>query len=352
MASNSRRTGSARAPKGHWSRLPESELLQLRICDLDLSIAGSPLEARVETLQTELERRGLNWKPHVWLSTEWFSPNGIPGLAIPFFLAHPRLARLERKHMLQVEGGGRVECLRLLRHEAGHALDNAFRLRRRKRFRETFGKPSLPYRQSYVPNPRSRRFVLNLDSFYAQSHPIEDFAETFAVWLDPTSGWRKRYAHWPALRKLTAMDEWMTELAGQKPQVTKRSQLDPIRSIRLSLAEYYQQKQAYYLRDESAASSGYFGLDQLFSSAPAYRRNESGASFLRRYRSALRRRVANLTGQHPFVVDQTLREMIQASSRHGLRLVKSRSETHLDAVCLLSARTIKFLVEGRRTYVR
>ena len=57
--------------------------------------------------------------------------------------------------------------------------------------------------------------MLNLANWYAQSHPIEDFAETFAVWLRPGSRWRSRYADWPALRKLEYVDALMQEVDEQ-----------------------------------------------------------------------------------------------------------------------------------------
>ncbi len=334
-------------------RLTDDALLERPLGALGLQIEGSALESRVAALHGELKRQGLRFRPHVWLSTEWFSPNGIPGLAIPFYLAHPRLMRLEKRRMLHAEGSDREECMRLLRHEAGHAIDNAFRLRRRKRFRETFGSASTPYRSTYVPNPRSKRFVHNLDSFYAQSHPIEDFAETFAVWLEPDSNWRERYAKWPARAKLEVVDEWMEELRGTAPLVKSRARVDPIEKSKLTVGEYFDRKQDHYRQDDPKRDvTGYYGLDQLFSDEAAHRNKESGAVFLRRFRDRLRTRVSDLTGQHPFVVDQALREMIAAASRRGLRCRKSQSETHLDAVALLSARTMQFLVEGRKTYIR
>jgi hypothetical protein len=86
----------------------------------------------------ELGRQGLRHRPHVWLAEEWFSPDGVPGFAVPFYLAHPRLIKLERKLMLDVEGGSEQECMRILRHEAGHAIDNAYRLHYRRRWRELY----------------------------------------------------------------------------------------------------------------------------------------------------------------------------------------------------------------------
>src|SRR5215467_12739047 len=125
--------------------MTDEQLLDLRLCDLPLGIAGTPLERRVARLHDELDARGLRFKPHVWLSEDWFTPDSVSGFAIPFYLAHPRLSRLERRQMLEVEGGAEKECLQIMRHETGHALDNAFRLHARKRYRELFGHFTQPY---------------------------------------------------------------------------------------------------------------------------------------------------------------------------------------------------------------
>ena len=124
--------------------------------------------------------------------------------------------------MQEVEGGTRRQCLQLLRHEAGHAVHHAFKLQRRRRWTNIFGKSSEPYPDYYQPNPASKRFVHYLDLWYAQSHPDEDFAETFAVWLDPRSNWRRRYRSWPALTKLEFVDELMEELAGKGLRLSSR----------------------------------------------------------------------------------------------------------------------------------
>jgi hypothetical protein len=205
--------------------------------DLGLRIGDSLLGARLERLHAELYRAALRFRPSAWLSTDWFSPHGVPGFAIPFFLAHPRLARLERRQMFEVEGGTATTCMRLLRHETGHAIDTACRLHRRKLWRERFGSPAASYRPSYVPNPRSRRHVLNLENWYARSHPLEDFAETFAVWLQPRSGWRVRYRDWPAYAKLAYVDELMGEIVDRRPPVRSREQTDSLLNLRATLRD-------------------------------------------------------------------------------------------------------------------
>ena len=136
-----------------WEKCSNQELLEWRLCDLGLTLEGTWLEAPIERLQADLDARNLRVRPHYWLSEEWFSPAGVPGIAIPFYLAHPRLKRLERAQILEVEGGTHAECLRLLRHEAGHAIQHAFRLHRRKRWREFFGSSTLPYPDYYRRTP-------------------------------------------------------------------------------------------------------------------------------------------------------------------------------------------------------
>src|SRR5438552_18152683 len=228
--SPTRRMKMARAKARPWGRLSDEQLLTKRFCDLRLSIQRSPLAAHVRRLYADLERRGIALRPHVWLSEEWFSPDGVPGIAVPFYLAHPRLERLERRIMREAEGGNTRLLLRILRHEAGHALDNAYRLRRRQRWRAVFGPASLPYPARYRARPGSRRYVHHLGEWYAQAHPSEDFAETFAVWLKPNSDWRRTYAAWPAFNKLNLVAELMDSVRDTKPAVRNRIRIEPIES--------------------------------------------------------------------------------------------------------------------------
>ena len=157
----------------------------MRLCDLPVKLEGSLMARRVKRLHRELRARDIVAPPHAWLSEEFFNPDGVLGFAIPFYLAHPRLMRLERSQMLEVEGAGEAECRRILRHEAGHAIDDAYGLHGRERYRQLFGDPTTPYPQSYKPRPDSRDYVINLANWYAQAHPVEDFAETFADLAQP-----------------------------------------------------------------------------------------------------------------------------------------------------------------------
>src|SRR5438105_3122333 len=183
------RPGTAMPRRFAWASLPDEKLLQLRLKDLKVRVEGTWLELCLRDLYYELGDRGIPVRPHAWIAEEWFSPDVTPGIAIPFYLAHPRLMRLERKKIIDVEGGTAAECMRILRHEAGHVLQHAYQLHRRRRWQKLFGPSSRRYPNYYRPNPASKHFVQHLRLWYAQSHPDEDFAETFAVWLTPRSNW-------------------------------------------------------------------------------------------------------------------------------------------------------------------
>jgi hypothetical protein len=299
----------------------------------------------VAELYKELEERGLAFHPHIWLSDEFFTPDGIPGIAIPFYLAHPRLMRLEQTQMFEVEGGTREWCLRILRHEAGHAIENAYAIRRRKRRQELFGKSSVPYPDSYVPRPYSRSFVTNLEYWYAQSHPDEDFAETFAVWLTPGSDWPERYATWPALKKLEYVEELMEELAGIPPLVAHHRTLEPLPTLRRTLRTHYARKRARFAVDKDTAYDR--DLRRLFSDAPEHASAPSAAVFLARIRREVRGLVRSWTGVYQYRIDQVYGQMLDRCRELGLRLAVPEDRARLEFTLLLTVQTLRAFHEGR-----
>ncbi len=325
--------------------MSDEALLEMRMCDLKLTIRGTALEQRIDQLNEELAHRGLKFRPHCWLSEEWFSPDGIPGIAIPFYLAHPRLMRLERKQLLEVEGGTHEWCMKILRHEAGHAIDTAFRLRRKASYRKVFGKPSAPYPDYYQPQPSSRDYVHHLEMWYAQAHPLEDFAETFAVWLRPGSRWRTRYRDWPAIEKLHTVDMYMKSINGKTPPVQSRASTEPLSRIRKTLRMHYAQKREHYGLDYPSIYDN--DLRKLFSSKPAHKRNPTAAAFLSRIRGELRQSVARWTGEYSYTIDQVIQEMIERCRELKLRVGLPEEELKRDAMILVAVRTTNFLHEGR-----
>jgi hypothetical protein len=321
---------AARLPKSRrgpparhaWESLSDEQLLSLRFCDLELRIEDTDLQQSILRLYRELANRGIRFEPHCWLAQEWFSPDGIPGIAIPFYLAHRRLMGIERRLMREVEGGNRNWLMRILRHEAGHALDSAYRLRRRRQWRDVFGPSSLPYPDTYRPRPGSRRFVQHLGAWYAQAHPTEDFAETFAVWLKPHSPWRREYLGWPAYAKLEYIDALAAEIGESVPPVTDRTRIEDIAEESGTLRRHYELKLARYRLPRRSGADEL--LLKVFTAAPRRASAAKAAQVLREMRNSLRNHSVRGGAFSEYLVHQVLRLMIERSETLDLYLRGSR----------------------------
>jgi len=334
-------------PDYRWADYDDDALLDLRFSSLGLRFRGSRPWFDVERLRHELERRGLRFRPHVWLSVDWFSPDGVPGFAIPFYLAHPRLERLERKMMGEVEGGNRKWRLRIFRHETGHAIDNAYGLRRRAGWRRVFGRASAPYPDTYSPRPSSRRHVLHLGHWYAQSHPTEDFAETFAVWMQPRARWRRDYEGWPALKKLEYVDALMDEIATARPRRRSRSVSEPLRKVDQTLGEYYREKLERYGGSEPRYDRW---ITRVF--APRARRpgGVRASRFLREIEPQLRRLLERRARLHPYHISHAISLVKQRSRQLDLVLRTRRQDAKRPVVRLHERIVLDTLRRNRENY--
>jgi hypothetical protein len=333
-----------RAPlPAEWASAPDDQLLDFRMSDLPLAIEGT-LAERTAQLRQELEVRGLIFPIHFYLADEWFTPDGGTAIAIPFYLAHPRLQRLEETQMFEAEGGDAEWCMRILRHEAGHAVDNAYKLRLRRQRREIFGPPSTPYPEFYTPKPYSKSFVLHLDSWYAQSHPDEDFAETFAVWLTPNSEWRTRYAGWPAVKKLEYMDALMQTISGRAAKVDNAAEVDGLPRLHKTLRQHYRNKRKHYGVDHPHFYDR--DLRKLFSDAPEFAAQITAAQFIARHRREVRRVVANWTGIYQYTIDQVLEDMAARSRELKLRLAVPEDRARQEFTVLLTVQAMNYLHSG------
>ncbi len=216
-----------------WSSVP--------IRDLHLTITGSLLEPILAEFESELARVGIRrLQPRFYLSTEWGVPFGTVAIAIPFYLAQPELTTLHAERAGFVEGLHRADILRYLRHEMGHVVNYAYHLYEDEEWVKHFGSITQPYREDYRPEPFSRRYVRHLPGWYAQKHPDEDWAETFAVWMTPSLDWRRDYADWPeALAKLHYCDRTLAALANRDPPVTADELDEDVGDIGYSLEQYY-----------------------------------------------------------------------------------------------------------------
>jgi len=224
--------------RGFESTPPEvREILGRRIDQLGLKLEGSPVEHFVLQLQDELRRKGLlKFQAVCYLTDEWGCPDQEPIIGIPFYLADPKLAILE-KEMNDLEDAR--EIMMYLRHEAGHAFNYAYRLYATLEWRKLFGPFNRRYREHYRPVPFSRRYVRHIEGWYAQKHPDEDFAETFAVWLTPGSSWRKRYRGWPALEKLKYVHRTTREVADRDPAVGHGKTDLTVAEMKLTVEQFY-----------------------------------------------------------------------------------------------------------------
>src|SRR5688572_678153 len=334
----------ARRPlREDWAELGDEELLDLRMADLPLTVEGI-LADRIAQLRSELDDRGLRFPLNFYIADEWFTPDGATSIAIPFYLAHPRLERLEETQMFEVEGGEREWFMRILRHEAGHAIDNAFKLRLRRQRREVFGSPAEPYPEFYTPKPYSKSFVLHLDAWYAQSHPDEDFAETFAVWLTPDSQWRQRYAGWPALKKLDYMNALMRSLRDRPPRVVSVEEVDPLAKHRQTLRQHYRTKRRHYGVDYP----NFYDRDlrRLFSEAPEHSGNLTAAQFIARIRRPVRRVVAGWTGIYQYTIDRVIEDMAARCRELRLRLAGPEEQARQEFTVFLTVQAMNYLHSG------
>lgn len=314
------KSSSVQPPSSHFdlASLTDEELLRTRICDLKLQIGGTELESRIEKFYAELAAKEISFKPICYLGDEWFCPEGSATIAIPFYLAHPRLKKLEAKMMMEVEGDSEAWCLRLLRHEMGHVLNHAYLLGKDRRWQKLFGPASLEYSESFRARPYSRRFVRHLDGYYAQSHPEEDFAETVAIWLTPDLDWRNQYKGWKALEKIEYIDDLMRKLAGKAPLVFSKAKISEASRLRSRLEAHYKRRRRTYAQD----FPDFFDADlkKLFIEASAAPNGERAASFLRRHRQLILNAVAGWTGEPKFTIDRVLRALTERCAELDLRL--------------------------------
>jgi hypothetical protein len=222
--------------------LREAHLWSTPIRDLGLTLKGTRLEPILADFALELEQAGFHrLKPRFYLSTEWGVPFETVAVAIPFYLAKPELTEEHARRIGHVEGMGRTDILRYLRHEMGHVVNYAYRLFEDPEWIRLFGPITTPYIEEYHPKPFSRRYVQHLPGWYAQKHPDEDWAETFAVWLTPGRNWKEEYATWPeALAKLTWCDQVVREVQQRDPVVTSAELDEDVAQIDYSIDDLYQ----------------------------------------------------------------------------------------------------------------
>jgi Putative zinc-binding metallo-peptidase len=325
-----------------WVTLTDEQLLERRISTLGLKLEGTPLQSLIQELYKEVSAKGLVFHPPCHVGDEWFVPIGIPAIFVPFFLVHDRLRALERFMMLEVEGETPEWFMKLIRHEAGHAYMYAYQLTRRKRWRECFGQTSTEETpNTYRPRPFSRSYVMHLEDWYAQSHPDEDFAETFAVWLTPELDWRKRYAGWNALQKLEYVDDLMKSLVAKSPTHTPRYRVTDYDFLNVKLKTYYARKRKLY----EDIYPGFYDVDlrQLFPAPSGIR----ASSYLRQRRRRLMNSVSQWTNEKKYRVNKLLARLIDRSDELDLHALNDDPQQDFRVAAYITTLVMNYLFTGK-----
>jgi hypothetical protein len=325
-----------------WTTLSDDALLERRISKLGLRLEGAALEPLIRQLYDELSAKGLTFHPSCHIGDEWFVPVGIPAIFVPFFLVHDRLRALEKTMMLEVEGGTKEWFMKLIRHEAAHAYSYAYHLPRKKKWQQLFGKTSREQTPDfYQPRPFSRSYVVHLDDWYAQSHPDEDFAETFAVWLSPELDWRVRYAGWKALEKLEYVDQLMRSIAGKPPLHLPEFRVTDHDFLNVKLKTYYARKRKLY---EDTYPDFYDAeLRTLFPAATGVK----ASRYLRLRRRRLMNSVCEWTNEKKYRVNELLARLIDRCDQLNLNVLNDDPQQDFRVTSFITTLVMNYLFTGK-----
>ncbi|AZZ36344.1 hypothetical protein CIK05_05915 [Bdellovibrio sp. qaytius] len=329
------------------AELNDSDILKLRFKNLGLAISESEVQDYVNQLYSELEAKGLTFRPQIFFGDEWFSPEGMNAIAVPFYLANTRLKHLEKSMMLEVEGGNPEWFMKLLRHEAGHCFDHCFKFSKRKKWSQVFGSPDKDYApERYRPQPYSKGYVKHLERWYAQAHPDEDFAETFAVWLSPATDWKKEYSKWPlALKKLNYMETLAKESLKLKNTSEKGRAPSNVANLTSTLEKYYQKR-----RKENADEYPDFydtDLKTIFNGDIEVKTSISARRFMKRHKKDIVMTVAWATHERKFTIDALVKRLTDRCAQLGLRLGKSENQTTMEVASFLTSLVKNYLFTGK-----
>jgi hypothetical protein len=322
----------------------EPDLWGHRVDELGLRLEASPVAPLIERLLAELSAAGIALRPAFYISNEWGCPDGQPLIGVPFYLVDPRLHVFEEEHADDLEDDVRI--LAGLRHEAGHAINYAYKLYEHPEWDPVFGKYDVAYHDDYHPEPFSRRCVRHLPGWYGQKHPDEDFAETFALWLTPGSDWRTRHADWPALHKLEFVDRIMKEIGQLPPVVDPASVVPDPHELAFTVGEFYTLRAA--ADSPPVHELGSALDDDLRATFPAEGLGTDAASLLLDRRQMIMRSVSGYTGSRLYVVKALIDAVAARVRALGLRAAHGREvEALIGMTALISTLVANFLRFGR-----
>lgn len=326
--------------------ISEDDLLNTRICDLPIGIEGTWLAECIQQLYAELEKNGIHFRPECYLADEWLTPEKETCIGIPFYLAHPVLTRLEKKIMLEAEGDNKPWCMKLLRHEAGHAICYAYRIHRRKRWQNIFGPSTVEYGDTYKYRPYSKNYVRHLDGYYAQYHPDEDFVETFAVWLTPEIDWKTKYEGWKAHKKLIYVDRLMSELKGKKPPVTSSQKFWRKSTLRMTLKNYYKKKRHFWA-EEFPDFHDIFLNRNFVERTPENKQLPRVTDVLRKHKLVILQSISRYSGEKKYVINDLLKDIQKRSKELNLVAVGDETAVMLNTSAYITSLIMNYCYTGR-----
>jgi hypothetical protein len=163
------------------------ELLDTPVARLNLVPTGK-LKDILDRVRSDLRSAGItHFEPMFALGDSgfWCADRALT-INLPWFLATEQLFQAAQPRYpmtwFNIERG--------VRHEVGHAVGYAFELWKRPDWTATFGDFTKPYPKTSGSwpvkenSPDFVEYVLDSGKGYGQKHPDEDWAETFAAWLD------------------------------------------------------------------------------------------------------------------------------------------------------------------------
>lgn len=334
-------------PEGHFGGdLPDASaaVLQARIKDLQLHLKGTRLERFIDRLYEELEAKGISLRPQCYLSDQWGCPSGVPVIGIPFYLADPKLTQIEDS--LGSGAEDEREIMMYLRHEAGHAFNYAYKLHESEEWKKLFGDFGKPYLETYKPRPFSRKYVLHISGWYAQKHPDEDFAETFAVWLTPDSRWAERYKGWGAIKKLQYMEAVISKLGRTPPPVTLTERDLDVGEMEETVLDHYRQRQLAEKIDLQIGEQLDQDLINLFE--PPGVADVRADTLIRAERQGLIVAVTQYSGVHRPVVVSVLEHLTERTTTLNLTVKRDQVQLYTTRLTsLVTALAMNFLYTDR-----
>ncbi|MDH5580889.1 MAG: putative zinc-binding metallopeptidase [Bdellovibrionales bacterium] len=313
-----------------------NNMLHIKISDLDLCLESSWVWPHIQKLYRELEHKAIDFKPHIWVSDDWYCPDGVAGFAIPFYLLNTNLINLEKRIIGEAEGETSDWLMMLLRHETAHALDNAYHLRKNKRRQNLFGLTSKKYPLSYTPRPHDKNYVQHLDEYYAQAHPDEDWAETFAIWLNPKSNWREVYKNWPCIKKIELCDEIINKIKNKRPLCQKVIETEPFTKIDISLKNYYDDKKR---RLKLLKRKKFEEL--LIKEISIDTKKE-----IQKEKTTIKTQLCHSLNRKEHFIDKFIEDILEICSRHKIKLKKTKRNKKISILELLKSSSDEYFKSG------